>query len=98
MLVFVRLTRHMLAEGTVDQNRCTLKVDSRKLSMVLHAYTFLNFNSIIMCMIREHSLVLHVLLEPASNGALTFYLPIVLLNDDEEEEVDPHQTQDDDDR
>ena len=73
-----------LDESQCSDNKCTLKVDSKKLATVLHAYTFLRFNSIIMCMIREHSLILHVLLEPAAIGTLTFYLPIVPLSEEED--------------
>eukprot|EP00614_Pseudopedinella_elastica_P004501 CAMPEP_0172602346 /NCGR_PEP_ID=MMETSP1068-20121228/22524_1 /TAXON_ID=35684 /ORGANISM="Pseudopedinella elastica, Strain CCMP716" /LENGTH=238 /DNA_ID=CAMNT_0013403651 /DNA_START=144 /DNA_END=860 /DNA_ORIENTATION=+ len=66
-----------------EENTCILKVDPKKLAMVLHAYTFLRFNSIIMCMVPNHSLILHVLLEPTSNGTLTFYLPIMVMGEDE---------------
>jgi len=76
-----------LEEEECSGNKCVLKVDSKKLAMVLHAYNFLRFNAIIMCMIKDHSLILHVLLEPAASGTLTFYLPIVpLLNEDQEDD------------
>ncbi len=86
----------MCTEETCESNKCTLKVDSKKLSMVLHAYTFLKFDSIIMCMIQDNSLILHVLLEPASIGTLTFYLPVIpLVNDeDREEEEEPAEMYD----
>jgi len=78
-----------LEEEDCSGNKCVLKVDSKKLAMVLHAYNFLRFNAIIMCMIKDHSLILHVLLEPAANGTLTFYLPIVpLINEGEEEDAE----------
>jgi hypothetical protein len=77
-----------------------VRVESRKLAMVLHAYTYLRFNSIIMCMIRDHSLILHVLLEPTSNGTLTFYLPVVPLanmtDDDDEGRGEPMMENDHD--
>jgi hypothetical protein len=77
-----------LDEDACAANKCKLKVDAKKLANVLHAYNFLRFHSIIMCMIRDHSLILHVLLEPAAAGTLTFYLPIVPLVEDEEEDED----------
>ena len=77
-----------LDEDTCASNKCKLKVDAKKMANVLHAYTFLRFHSIIMCMIRDHSLILHVLLEPAAAGTLTFYLPIVPFVEDDEEEDD----------
>jgi hypothetical protein len=54
--------------------------------MLLHAYTLLRFNSIIFCMIPTHAVVLHILLEPVSDGFLTFFLPIVPTNCDEEDD------------
>ena len=72
-------------DADCESNKCLLKVDGKKLGNVLHAYTFLRFNSIIMCLIKDHSLILHVLLDPPSYGTLTFYLPIIPLATEEED-------------
>ena len=85
-----------LDEEQCLENKCKLKVDCKKMANVLHAYTFLRFHSIIMCMIREHSLILHVLLEPAAAGTLTFYLPIVPLVDDEDEDAEGAESMNED--
>ena len=73
------------------ENKCVLKVDSKKMAIVLHAYTFLRFSAIITCMIKDHSLIMHVLLDPPSYGTLTFYLPIIPLAAEEEDEWLGHE-------
>ena len=66
-----------------------MKVDTKKLSMVLQGYNTLSRlrdRTIILCMIEGHSLVLHILVNTI--GTLTFYVGVMEMDDDDVH-VDP---------
>jgi len=69
-------------DESCEENRGTVKVDTKKLATVLSSYS-LRFDSIIMCLIEGYSLVVHVILSPSNCGTLTFYLPVMSINDED---------------
>ena len=73
-----------LDEDACQNNVTTMKVDTKKLSMVLQAYNTLGRvkdMTIIMCMIEAHSLILHVLVSQI--GTLTFYVNVMEMDEDD---------------
>ncbi len=56
---------------------CSIKLDTRKLSLALH-FLSTKYDSAICCMIEDSCLVLHVALL-GGHGSLTYYLPIYLV-------------------
>ena len=78
-----------LDEELCQDNQTTMKVDTKKLSMVLQGYNTLSRlrdRTIILCMIEGHSLVLHILVNTI--GTLTFYVGVMEMDDDDAH-VDP---------
>jgi HUS1 checkpoint protein len=61
---------------------CTLKVDTKKLSSCLQwqATMTKTVSSGLMCMVENEMLVLHVMLNPASVGFFTYYVPVHYLS------------------
>ena len=75
-----------LDEDECQENSTVMKVDTKKLSMVLQGYNTLSKIKnlvIILCMIHNHSLIMHMLV--GNVGTLTFYVGIM-----EMEENDVH--------
>lgn len=62
--------------------RCTLKVDTKKLSSCLQWQTSMlrNVGSALLCMTENEMLVVHVVLNPASVGFFTYYVPVHFLS------------------
>jgi HUS1 checkpoint protein len=65
--------------------RCTLKVDTKKLSTALQYQATMTktVNSALLCMVENEMLVVHVLLNPASVGFFTYYVPVHFLSSSE---------------
>jgi hypothetical protein len=57
---------------------CILKVDTKKLSAALlwQAHMVKTVSSALLCMVEQEMLVIHVLLNPASVGFFTYYVPV----------------------
>lgn len=62
---------------------CTLKVDTKKLSACLQWQTSMlrNVGSALLCLTENEMLVVHVVLNPASVGFFTYYVPVHFLSD-----------------
>lgn len=73
------------AEGA-QPPRCTLKVDTKKLSICLQwqATMLRTVGSALLCMVDNEMLVLHVSLNPESVGFFTYYIPVLFLSNDME--------------
>lgn len=65
--------------------KCTLKVDTKNLSVALQwqAATSRAVSSALLCMVENEMLVVHVLLNPASVGFFTYYVPVHFLSSTE---------------
>mmetsp|Transcript_18863 Transcript_18863/g.31178 ORF Transcript_18863/g.31178 Transcript_18863/m.31178 type:complete len:158 (-) Transcript_18863:666-1139(-) len=62
--------------------KCCLKVDTKKLSSCLQWQSTMtkNVSSALLCMVENEMLVVHVLLNPASVGFFTYYVPVHFLS------------------
>jgi HUS1 checkpoint protein len=72
-------------DETNDENgpaKCCLKVDTKKLSTCLQWQSTMNkfVSSALLCMVENEMLVVHVLLNPASVGFFTYYVPVHFLS------------------
>ena len=65
--------------------KCTLKVETKNLSVALQwqATTAKAVSSALLCMVENEMLVVHVLLNPASVGFFTYYVPVHFLSSTE---------------
>eukprot|EP00546_Thalassionema_frauenfeldii_P005636 CAMPEP_0178925818 /NCGR_PEP_ID=MMETSP0786-20121207/18145_1 /TAXON_ID=186022 /ORGANISM="Thalassionema frauenfeldii, Strain CCMP 1798" /LENGTH=201 /DNA_ID=CAMNT_0020600785 /DNA_START=564 /DNA_END=1169 /DNA_ORIENTATION=+ len=72
------------AKSSSPENECTLKVDTKKFSQsLLWQQSNLSTSSALLCMVENEMLVLHVLLDPASIGFFTYYVPVHFLSSSE---------------
>jgi len=72
------------AKSSSPDTKCTLKVDTKKLSQsLLWQQSNLSASSASLCMVENEMLVLHVLLDPASIGFFTYYVPVHFLSSSE---------------
>lgn len=62
--------------------KCCLKVDTKKLSTCLQWQSTMSkaVSSALLCMVENEMLVVHVLLNPASVGFFTYYVPVHFLS------------------
>jgi len=68
-------------------NKATVKVESKRLAAIFKGLGFPH-DVIVCCLIKRHSLCLHVILRPPECGAMTYFLPVVYSDDDRSDEED----------
>ena len=61
-------------------NTASVKVDAKKLAMVLNCYN-VRHESIIMCLVHETNLVICVTLAPRATGVMTFFIPCISMDE-----------------
>ena len=64
--------------------KCTVKMDSKKLSAALQWQSSMNRHAVgsyIVCLIRDEMMVVHVMLNPEELGFFTYYIPVYYLGD-----------------
>lgn len=75
------------ASAAAEPSRCTLKVDTKKLSSCLQWQATLlrdhTVGSALLCMVDNEMLVLHVSFNPDSVGFFTYYIPVHFLSADD---------------
>mmetsp|Transcript_12770 Transcript_12770/g.26403 ORF Transcript_12770/g.26403 Transcript_12770/m.26403 type:complete len:423 (+) Transcript_12770:243-1511(+) len=73
--------------GDAPPSRCTLKVDSRKLSACLQWQGTMLLGravgSAVLCMVENEMLCLHCMLNPGTIGFFTYYVPVHYLSEDQ---------------
>lgn len=71
-------------KSSQSDTSCMLKVDTKKLSACLQWQATMNklVSSAMLCMVENEMLVLHVVLNPASVGFCTYYVPVHFLSND----------------
>jgi HUS1 checkpoint protein len=74
-----------LPNDFADVATCTLKVDTKKLSAALQWQSTMikTASTALLCMVENEMLVVHVLLNPASVGFFTYYVPVHFLSSTE---------------
>lgn len=76
-------------------NEALVKCDIRKLGAVLHFQTMFPWSAAIVHMSNNEILVLNVELSPPNLGSVTYFVPIVIMNDFEVGDEDQDQSQQD---
>ncbi len=72
-------------QGKDSSKKCTLKVDSKKLSATLQWQSSMlrgSVSSYILCMIENEMMVVHVVLNPEDVGFFTYYIPVHYMSPD----------------
>ena len=65
----------MEGEENVRDRSASVKVDSKRLSQVMSTYS-MRVDTLICCLVIDHCLVMHAILDPPGAGTCTFYQPV----------------------
>jgi HUS1 checkpoint protein len=79
-------TKASLDNHSQEPAKCTLKVETKNLSVALQLagdHVAGLVSSALLCMVENEMLVVHVLLNPASVGFFTYYVPVHFLSSTE---------------